>query len=112
MEGSIDAMTSIVEQLRAGNSSVSICMAQIIPFGSVMDGEASEDAAELNAFVNSLNSQLANLASEMTTSASPIVLVDMNSDFGTADLDYDGVHPSQAGAEKMADKWLGCISSF
>ena len=44
-------------------------------------------------------------------SDSSIVLVDMNSDFGDADLE-DGVHPTREGAEKMADRWLECILSF
>ena len=44
----------------------------------------------------------------MSTPQSKIVLVDMNTDFSETDLD-DGVHPTQAGAAKMAQRWLDCI---
>lgn len=111
VDNSVAAMTSIVEQLRSNNASVSICLAQILPFGSDIPVENGIGPSELNAFVDSLNSRLAELASEMTTTDSPIVLVDMNSDFGDEDFD-DAVHPNQAGAEKMADQWMGCISGL
>ena len=109
VEESVVAMTSIVEQLRANNASVSICMAQIIPYG-ILEEEGTS-TTELNAFVDDWNSRLATLVSDMTTAQSPIVLVDMNSDFGDSDLD-DGIHPTHAGVEKMADKWLECIFAF
>lgn len=109
VEGSYTAMSSIVEQLRSNNASVSICLAQILPFGSNLPEEpGGPTVSELNNFIDSWNAKLAELASDMTTSASPIVLVDMNSGFGDSDLD-DAVHPNEAGAEKMADKWRECI---
>ena len=100
-------MTSIIEQLRAQNGSVAICLAQILPFGEGLE----EDAGQLNSFVDSVNSRLASLASELSTSSSPITITDMNSEFSDADLD-DGVHPGKAGAEKMAAKWQDCINSL
>ena len=112
VESSAVAMTSIVQQLRTNNGSISICIAKILPSGSQLPTETGEMGAnELNNFVDDWNSRLETLASTMTTSVSPIVVVDMNSDFGDDDLD-DGVHPDQSGAEKMAEKWLECISGF
>jgi len=112
VEGSYAAMTSIVEQLRAHNDSVAICIAQILPFGSQLPAEGVEAGAEaLNSFVVNWNSRIDNLASELTTATSPIVSVDMHSDFGDPDLD-DDVHPNQSGARKMAEKWFACISSL
>ena len=110
IEGSASAMTAIIEQLRSNNTSVSICIAKILPFGSLPEEEVSV-GVELNAFVDAWNSRLEILASEMTTSESEIVLIDMNRDFGDDDLD-DGVHPTQEGAEKMAEKWFECIRRF
>ena len=108
VEASAVAMTSIIEQLRTNHASVSICIAQILPFGPLPPEDGAPDTAELNAFVDNWNSRLVQLTSDMTTSQSPVVLVDMNSRFDDADLD-DGVHPTQAGAEKMAERWLVCI---
>ena len=111
VDASAAAMISIVEQLREKNDSISICIAQILPFGSLPAEDGELGADELNLFVDSWNARLAELASDMNRSGSRIVLVDMNRDFGDADLD-DGVHPTRAGAEKMAEKWLACITSF
>lgn len=112
VDGSYAAMSAIVDQLRAQNDAVAICIAQILPFGSQLPTEGEEPGAdELNRFVVEWNSRLESLVLEMTTTTSPIVLADMHSDFGDADLD-DGVHPSQAGAEKMANEWLDCISKL
>ena len=111
VEASIAAMTGIIEQLRSNNSSVSICMAQILPFGWIPQEPDEPGAVELNHFVDTWNLRLGALVTGMTTPDSPIVLVDMNINFGEADL-YDGIHPSREGAEKMADRWLECILSL
>ncbi len=107
LEGSISAMTSIIRQLRAHNPEVSICLAQILPFGSELDNDP--EFGGLNHFVDAWNERLEVLASDLTTRGSPIALADMNRGFGDQDLD-DGVHPTQAGAEKMATEWLDCIA--
>lgn len=109
IEDSADAMTAIIEHLRANNRSVDICLAKILPFGSLPEEE--QGSTELNAFVDDWNSRLERLAVEMTTPESEIVLVDMHGDFGEDDLD-DGIHPTQAGAEKMAERWFECIRGF
>ena len=111
VSASYDAMSSIVSQLRAHNDAVAICIAQILPFGSQLKEDGESGVSELNRFVVDWNSSLETLASEMATAASPILLVDMYTSFGDADLD-DGVHPNQSGAEKMAEQWLDCVSQF
>ena len=113
IEGSYAAMSSIVDQLRTHNDSVAICIAQILPFGSQIAAEEGEETNvdEHNNFVVNWNSELENLAIEKTTETSPILLVDMYGEFGDADLD-DGIHPNQSGSEKMASKWLECISNL
>ncbi len=105
VEDSAAAMLSIIEQLRNKNPSVAICLAQILPFGSQLE----EEDEGLNEFVVKWNSRLADLVAANTSTASPILLADMHSNFGDADLD-DGVHPTAAGAEKMAIEWFECIS--
>ena len=109
LEGSTAAMTGIVKQLRAHNPSVAICLAQILPFGTELDNDP--EFSGLEAFVDDWNARLAVLARDLTTEASPIRLADMHSEFGDAELD-DGVHPTEAGAEKMATEWLDCISGL
>ena len=111
VDASASAMTGIIEHLRANNGAVSICIAQILPFGWIPPEPGAPGTTELNEFVDNWNARLSTLAANLTTPDSPIVLVDMNSEFGEADLD-DGVHPTREGAERMADKWLECILSF
>lgn len=102
IEDSTQAMTSIVSQLRADNPNVQLYLAQILP----IYGDASDKP--MNDFVNEWNLVLADLAQSQSTADAPIVLVDMNSDFGQQDMD-DGVHPSETGAVKMAEQWLAAI---
>lgn len=105
--GSTDAMTSIVQQLRAHNPHVSVCLAQILPFGSGPD--ADPELGGLNDFVRDWNDRLRVLAADLSTDGSPVRLADMYSDFDDSDLE-DGIHPTRAGAEKMATQWLDCIA--
>ena len=63
----------------------------------------------LNGFVTALNEGLAlALAAEQSTQ-SPMVVVDMNSGFGNAQLP-DGIHPDVAGAQEMAQRWFNALS--
>lgn len=112
IESSAAALTSIVEQLRENSETVSICIAQILPFGSQLPDEpGAPTAADLNRFVSNWNMQISSIAAELSTAASVIEIVDMNTGFGDSDLD-DGVHPTAEGAEKMAEQWLDCVLSF
>jgi acyl-CoA thioesterase I len=87
----------IVEALRRANPRVTILLAQLIPAHSGQD--------TLQAF----NRALPALATEKTSSASPVLVVDQWSGFDIHRDTYDGLHPNEAGEKKMAQQWYNTL---
>ena len=89
----------IVEQLRLANPEVVVYIAQIIPIQG-MEPQVTE-----------LNAAISTLAGEMNTGASPVIAVDQNTGFNVSTDLRDGIHPTEAGYIKMADKWFSAINA-
>jgi len=47
----------------------------------------------------------------MNTGASPVIAVDQNTGFNVSTDLRDGIHPTEAGYIKMADKWFSAINA-
>lgn len=113
---SVTNLTSIIATLQAHNPQVIVLLAKIIPTFNPLDS-----LQQANANVNGINSQIAGIAAAMDSpSGKPnarVIVVDQNSGFLAnhtlaAPLGgdtYDGVHPSPAGEEKMALRWLEAL---
>lgn len=101
---SYDHMESIISKLRTKNPLIRIHLAQIIPAGTNI-GLPEDQYKELT---NSWNREMSEIAQRLSTSVSPIYIVDMNSGFSDADL-LDGIHPNETGAEKMAVRWFNSL---
>ena len=76
---------------------VTILLAQLIPAHYGQD--------TLQAF----NRALPALATEKTSSASPVLVVDQWSGFDPHRNTYDGLHPNEAGEKKMAQQWYKAL---
>ena len=64
-------------------------------------------------YIPALNDGIGNLAAELNTEVSPVVVVDMAEGWVPAtDCVSDKVHPSATGAEKMATKWIAAINNL
>lgn len=100
VEQVINSMRSILEALRNKNANVVIYLAQIIPLNT--------EFPEQNELVPVLNARYAELANELNTSESPILLVDCHTGFSTADLE-DAWHPNETGSEKMAQRFAEAL---
>lgn len=98
IQSSSKALESIIAKLRTANSGVEIYLAQILPIIEDDPGSAVHGTLKI------WNQTLATMAAALSTPASPIIIVDMNSEFSAADL-HDNVHPNEEGATKMANKW-------
>ena len=61
------------------------------------------------AAVEQLASLIPGIIDEITTEASPVILVDMFEGFDVNELTYDGVHPNEKGEMEMADRWFEAI---
>jgi lysophospholipase L1-like esterase len=99
------AYSKLVDQMRASNPNMKILVAQIIPMNPSTCPECAQRAV-------ALNSAIPGWAASKTTAASPIVVVDQWTGFSTSTDTYDGVHPSDSGNQKMADKWYPALSAL
>jgi lysophospholipase L1-like esterase len=100
IEETVIKQKRIIELLRQDNPKVAILLARLIP-----------STSEQNAQISKLNEQAGEIAAAMTSSDSPVIVVDQNSGFNAAvgaDT-YDGTHPNAAGEEKMAQRWFDAI---
>ncbi|HEY8945483.1 MAG TPA: SGNH/GDSL hydrolase family protein [Polyangiaceae bacterium] len=99
----LEAYTVILNQLRARNPTVKVFVAQIIP---LRPNAAMPD--QYTAAIELLNDAIPGWVSVNTTEASPVRVVDQNTGYDVADFS-DGVHPTPAGAERMAQRWFEAI---
>jgi lysophospholipase L1-like esterase len=96
-------MRSIISKLRNENSNVHIYVAQILP---ILHPDLDLELTEMN--VGQWNSVVASLVVQLSTSASPVVLVDMHTGFDESSF-IDGIHPSREAAKEMAARWSDAI---
>ena len=99
VESTLSELSELITRLRSASPEVVIFLAQVI------------GADRNDTLLQELNSGIASLASTLTTSGSPVLLVDQYSGFDPAQDAYDGVHPNSQGEEKMAVKWFDALTS-
>lgn len=92
------AYSTLVDQMRASNPNMKILVAQIIPMNPSTCTECAQRVVDLDAAIPAW-------AASKTTTASPITVVDQWTGFDDATDTSDGVHPNDAGNQKMSDKW-------
>ncbi len=95
----IAELEDIITTLRADNPDVIVFLALLIPRTDPLK----------NADIDALNAAIPTIALTMSTAQSPIIIVDQNTGFDAAAETYDGVHPNEAGEQKMAQKWYDAI---
>lgn len=100
------AFSTLVEQMRAHNPAIKILVAQIIPMDSAQSCSSCAQG------VINLNNALPSWAASLSTSASPITVVDQWTAFSTSSHTYDGVHPNSAGDQLIADNWFDALSNL
>jgi len=98
--GILASTREIIQIARSINPLVIILIAQVIPSGKLPK----------YAYIPALNMQLAALAKDINTKASPVILVDQAKGFDVrTNTIADRVHPNQRGAEKMARVWFNAL---
>lgn len=98
-EGAPDRLAALIDQIVASQPDALLVVAKIIPLSSGGSG------------VTTFNDAIAPLVQERIDAGKHIILIDQFTDFPTSELG-DGVHPNQAGYERMADKWYAAIASY
>ncbi len=99
------SFTTLVGQMRASNPNMRILVAQILPMNP-------STCAECGARVVAFNAAIPAWAAGLSTTASPIVVVDQWTGFDTAVDTYDGVHPSDSGNVKISDRWYPALIRY
>ncbi len=99
----LDAFTTLVNQMRQDNADMVILVAQIIPV-------APDSCPECPQRTIALNNAIPSWAQGLSTSRSPIIVVDQWSGFDASTDTYDGVHPNDNGIRKIADNWYGPLA--
>jgi parallel beta-helix repeat protein len=106
METRFSNLNGVVTTLRAKNPNIKIFLAKLPPTG--------DSYRNTNSGLITFNNQLPGWASSRSTSASPIVVVDLYSGFdGRADNQAPRyIHPDESGEKKIADRWYSAIAPY
>ena len=96
----LDDLEQIIGELRTVNPNVVVLASLLIPTGFPS-----------NQLINDFNAELPGRVAEWTTTGSPVILVDQNSQIDPGLHLYDGVHPNSLGEQIMADVWEAAITS-
>ncbi len=91
-------ISGIIDKLRNANPNVGILLAQVIP--NLPDNESA---------VVALNDELASLAAQKNSQASPVIIVDHYAGYSTFTHNYDQIHPNDAGEAVMASRWFDAL---
>jgi lysophospholipase L1-like esterase len=97
--------TTLVNEMRANNPNMKILVAQIIPMNPSGCSACAQGAINLNAAIPAW-------ATSITTTASPITVVDQWTGFDDSTDTSDGVHPNDSGNQKMASKWYPPLAAL
>jgi lysophospholipase L1-like esterase len=98
------AFTTLVGQMRASNPRMKILVAQILPM-------KPSNCADCGQRVVTFNAAIPAWAKSLTTAASPVTVVDQWTGFNDDTDTYDGVHPNDAGNQKIAARWYPSVSA-
>ncbi len=108
IDETLNELREVITQLRAKNPNVTILLSKLIPANGGNVGPPIADN------IVELNERIPEFAQSLNTAASEVILVDQFTGFDpTPGADtWDGVHPNEAGEEKMAQRWFEALESL
>jgi len=96
------AYSAILAKLRSVNAHVTLLVGLLPPMSTDKCGTTCSSR------LSDLNTALPTWATNANTTASRVVVVDLNTDFDIANT-TDGIKPNDTGAQFLADRWYGAI---
>jgi len=99
------AFGTLVDQMRASNPAMKILVAKILPMNPSNCTECAQRVVAFNAAIPAW-------ASGKSTPQSPITVVDQWTGFNDATDTGDGVHPNDAGNQKISDRWYPALTAL
>jgi acyl-CoA thioesterase-1 len=103
--GTVDNLSAIIGSLRAHRPGVSVLIAQVPPVGDRETGAVLRD-------IGVLNRVQARIARQLDRPDARVVVVDQWTGFDVRADTYDGVHPSESGERKLAERWLEALNAL
>ena len=101
----ISAYGLFLSALRAQNSKVKVFIALIMPMSASKCGSACATS------IQSLNDAISNWAPGVSTTASPVSVVDLYTNFDVTNT-TDGIKPDETGSSWVANRWYISISAL
>ncbi|CAJ2503762.1 Uu.00g111560.m01.CDS01 [Anthostomella pinea] len=98
------AFTTLVGQMRAQNPDMVIMVAQITPMNPSGCSDCTSGVVALDAAIPAW-------AAGISTSQSPVTVVDLFEGYSTSSDTVDGVHPNDSGNTKIANAWFAPMSA-
>lgn len=112
-DNAIAGLTQMVAKLRAKNPNVRIVVAQIVPVDPTHPNwYLTGNYSSVPASVVTLNSRIPAWAASLSTTASPITVVDQYTGFDARADTIDGIHPNTSGEAKLANRWFAAIRGW
>jgi lysophospholipase L1-like esterase len=99
------AFTTLIGQMRASNPNMKILVAQITPLNP-------SGCTTCNPNVIDLDAAIPAWAAGLTTTQSPIVVVDQYTGYDTTTDTADGCHPNDSGNAKIWAKWYPALIAY
>jgi len=97
--------SQLVDKLRAANENVQVFVAKIIPMNVTDSTCGGCSCSGCSTAIPALNTAIDAWAATKTTTKSPVAVVDQFTGFDANADTKDGVHPNDAGSQKMAAQW-------
>ncbi|MGF7239408.1 MAG: GDSL-type esterase/lipase family protein [Frankia sp.] len=102
--GTAANMATFIANARSTNPTIKIVLSELTPRGSTSSGAS-------NAIIADYNSRLLDLANQLSTTQSPVVIANPTVGF-TPDTDtYDGTHPTPSGEYKIAAAFSDALAN-
>lgn len=104
-QGTVDSLRELVVNARAANPDIKILMANV-PQRSPLESQPG-----LPDKISTFNQLLPSMASSVTTTRSPVSVVDFNAPYSYSSDSYDGLHPNVRGEFVIAKAFADALSS-
>ena len=99
LSSTLEELRAVIQAIRGVRPECTFLLAQIIPTRN----------AGANRGIRELNDAIPELAGSLSTSVSPVLVVDQFTGFDAATQTYDGVHPNPAGEIHLSERWLASL---
>jgi lysophospholipase L1-like esterase len=100
----LSTFSGLVDQMRVSNPKMRVVVAKIPPMNPSGCSECAQRVVNLNAAIPAW-------AAGKSSVASPITVVDLWTGFSTATDTGDGVHPNDAGNQKLSSAWYPALTA-